>query len=78
MEDVAGADDGVECAEAVVVEDEGGLGDAACEQGALEFHGFVVAFVAAEDQALDFAGAIQGRGGVDATDEMLVDAAMSR
>ena len=76
LEHVAGADHGVERAQAEVVEDERGLGDAACEQGALEFHRFVMRFVAAEDQALDFAGAIQGRGGVDATDEMLVDAAL--
>ncbi len=75
VEHVAGADDGVECPQAVVVEDEGGLGDAAVEQGALEFHRLVMGFVAAEDQALDFAGAIEGRGGVDATEEMLVDAA---
>lgn len=76
VKDVAGADDGVEGPQAVVVEDHGRFGDAAREQGAFQFHGLVVGLVAAEDEALDFASAVQGRGGVDATDEVLVDAAL--
>jgi hypothetical protein len=76
FEDVARTHDGIECSQAVIIQDHGRLGDAALQQCALQFHRFIVPLVATEDEPPDLAGMIQHRRGVDATHEMLVDAAL--